>query len=141
MSEANKAVVRRYFEEVWNAKNISLIDDLAAATYVDHDPHNPDVRGPQGLRQLTAKYQSAFPDLHFTIDEQLAEGDLVATRLTWKGTHKGTLEGIAPTGKPVSGTAMLITRISDQKMQEDWVNWDALSLMQQLGVVPAGKES
>ncbi len=136
MSEANKSVVRRYWQEVWNNKNLSLIDELTASTYEDHDPYNPGVRGPEGLRQLVTKYQSAFPDLQFTIEDLLADGDKVIARLTWRGTHKGTLEGIAPTGKPVSGTATVVSRIADQKMQEDWVNWDALGLMQQIGAVP-----
>ena len=77
MSEANKSVIRRYFEEVWNNKNLALIDELAASTYVDHDPYNPDVRGPEGMRQLVTKYQTAFPDLHFTIEDLLADGDKV----------------------------------------------------------------
>ena len=139
MSEANKAIVRRYFEEVWNKRDQAVIDEIAASGYVDHDPCNPGIRGPAGLRLLAEKYQSAFPDLHFTIEDQIAEGDRVATRVTWRGTHKGTLEGIAPTGKAVSGTALLISRISGEKLQEDWVNWDALGLMQQLGVVPAAR--
>ncbi len=141
MSEANKSVIRRYFEEVWNNKNLALIDELAASTYVDHDPYNPDVRGPEGLRQLVTKYQTAFPDLHFTIEDLLADGDKVVARVAWKGTHKGTLEGIAPTDKPVSGTATIVSRVADQKMQEDWINWDALGLMQQIGAIPGPKQA
>ena len=77
MSEANKNVLRRYIEEVWNNRDLALIDELAASTYVDHDPYNPDVRGPEGLRQNVTKYQSAFPDLRFTIEDLLADGDRV----------------------------------------------------------------
>ena len=141
MSDANKAVVRRYIEEVWNNRNLSLIDELTASSYVDHDPYNPDVRGPEGLRQNVSKYQSAFPDLQFTIEDLLAEGDRVVTRFTWSGTHQGTLEGIAPTGRPVSGTATLVSRVADGQIQEDWVNWDALGLMQQIGAIPSPEQA
>ena len=80
-------------------------------------------------------------DLHFTIEDLLADGDKVVARVAWKGTHKGTLEGIAPTDKPVSGTATIVSRVADQKMQEDWVNWDALGLMQQIGAIPGPKQA
>ena len=65
----------------------------------------------------------------------------MVTRLSWAGTHEGTLEGIAPTGKPVSGTATIVSRVEDGKIQEDWVNWDALGLMQQIGAIPTPEQS
>ena len=80
---------------------------------------------------------TACPDVHFTVEDQVAEGDKVATRLTTTGTYQGEFAGIPATGKPVSVTAMNIHRVSGDQIQEAWFNWDALGMMQQLGVVPA----
>ena len=82
-------------------------------------------------------YRMAFPDVHFTIDDLIAEGETVVIRWTVTGTHKGELQGIAPTGKHVTVTGMVMSRFAKGKVEEDWINFDALGLMQQLGVVPA----
>ncbi len=137
MSAENKAVVRRFIEEIWNKRNMAVIDEIFAPNYVNHDPSSPDFgRGPESVRRLTSFYLSAFPDTRFTIDDQISEGDRVLTRWTARGTHQGDLRGIAPTGRKVTVTGMTVSRVSNGKIIEDYENWDALGLMQQLGAIP-----
>ena len=137
MSEANKTVSRRLVEEAFNKGKVDVIEELVAPTFVNHDPATGDSKGPQGTRELIEGYRSAFPDLEITIAEQLAEGDLVATRWTAKGTHKGELMGIAPTGKQSTVTGVTIDKIENGQIVESWNNWDTLGMLRQLGVVPA----
>jgi steroid delta-isomerase-like uncharacterized protein len=133
MSDA-KQVSRRVFEEGWNNKNIAAIDELMAANYVHHDPQSPKFGdGREGYKQLVEYYLKAFPDSQFTIDQQVQEGDLVVTRWTVRGTHRGDLGTLPATGKTVSATGITMARLQDGKLVESWNNWDALSLMQQLG--------
>src|SRR2546427_8424369 len=133
MSAENKAIIRRMFEEVWNGRNPALLDDIFAPNSVHHDAVNPDVgTGPKGQRSLYERYTSAFPDSHFTLDEVIAEGDLTVARWTVRGTHRGELTGIAPTGKQITVGGVSIARISRGKIVESWSNWDALGLMQQI---------
>jgi len=137
MSEQNKYVVRRLFEEVWNKGNLSVADEFFAPNYAHHDPSTPDVgRGPESEKKRATLYRTAFPDLRLTIEEIIAEGETVMTRWSCRGTHKGDLRGIAPTGKQTNISGMTIARVVNGKFAEGWVNWDALGLMQQLGVVP-----
>ncbi|HUI76061.1 MAG TPA: ester cyclase [Candidatus Acidoferrum sp.] len=137
MSELNKNVVRRTIEELWNKGDASLADQLLAPNYTHHDSATPDVgRGPESEKKRLAIYRTAFPDLRLTIEDLIAEGDLVMARWSARGTHRGELNGIAPTGKQFHITGVSIARISNGKMAEGWVNWDALGLMQQLGVAP-----
>ncbi|MDA2924021.1 ester cyclase [Acidobacteria bacterium AH-259-L09] len=139
MSEENKAVIRRLFNEAINQGNLSVVDEIMVSNCVWHDPANPDVKGPEGFKQVITKYRTAFPDLRETIEDIFAEGDKVVARYTWSATHEGDLEGIAPTGKHTTGTGILISHFSGGKVVEGWWNWDALGLMQQLGVVPEMK--
>jgi len=134
--EENKAVVRRVWEEVANQKNLALVDELYAANFVFHRAGMEDIRGPEGLKQLLTTFLTAFPDLHFTIEDLVAEGDKVVDRVTATGTHKGDLMGIAPTGKQVKWTAIHINHIVGGKFVETWDVVDMLGLMQQLGVIP-----
>jgi len=137
MSEANKNVVRRLFEEVWNKGNLNVTDELFASTYVHHDASTPDLgRGPESEKKRATLYRTAFPDLRLTIEDILAEGETVMARWSCRGTHKGDLSGIAPTGKQFTISGVSIARFAGGKMVEGYVNWDALGLMQQLGVVP-----
>lgn len=135
MSEANKAVSRRLTEEAFNQGKYGVIDELVAPTFVNHDPATGDTKGPQGTRELIEGFRSAFPDIEIRIEEQVAEGDLVVTRWTGTGTHKGELMGVAPTGKGTTVTGVTIDKIKDGKIVESWNNWDTLGLMRQLGVV------
>jgi len=137
MSEQNKAIVRRLFEEVWNKGNLSVADELFTPNCTHHDPSTPDVgRGPESERKRVTLYRTAFPDLRLMVEDIIAEGDAVMARWSCRGTHKGDLSGIAPTGKQVTISGVSIARIAGGKIAESWINWDALGLMQQLGVVP-----
>jgi steroid delta-isomerase-like uncharacterized protein len=138
MSEQNKALSRRNIEEVWNQRKLEVIDELVATSSVLHDPSVPGgkVAGSQGYRQFVQVYLTAFPDTHFTIHDQIADGDKVVTRWTATGTHKGDLMGIAPTGKRSTVTGITIDRYDAGKAIESWVNYDTLGMFQQLGVVP-----
>ena len=137
MSEQNKAIVRRLFEELWNKGNLSMADQLFSPNYAHHDPSTPDFgRGPESERKRATLYRTAFPDLQLTIEDVIAEGETVMARWSCRGTHKGDLSGIAPTGKQFTISGVSIARLANGKLAEGWVNWDAQGLMQQLGIVP-----
>jgi ketosteroid isomerase-like protein len=137
MSEQNKTNVRRLFEEVWNKGHVAVTDELVAPTYTPHDSSSPDLgRGPESEKKRVTLYRNAFPDIRFTVEDLLAEGETVVARWSCRGTHKGELYGIAPTNKQFNITGVSIARFTNGKMFEGFVNWDALGLMQQLGVVP-----
>jgi steroid delta-isomerase-like uncharacterized protein len=137
MSEQNKTAVRRLFDELWNKGSLPVADELIAPTYTHHDASTPDVgRGPESEKKRVTHYRNAFPDMRLTIEDIIAEGETVIARWSCRGQHKGELNGIAPTGKQVAFTGVTIARFAGGKMVEGFVNWDALGLMQQLGVVP-----
>jgi steroid delta-isomerase-like uncharacterized protein len=137
MSEQNKTNVRRLFEEVWNKGHMQVTDELFASTYTHHDSSSPDLgRGPESEKKRVNLYRNAFPDIRFTVDDILTEGETVVARWSCRGTHKGELNGIAPTNKQFHISGISIARFTNGKMFEGYVNWDALGLMQQLGVVP-----
>ena len=135
-TEDNKALVRRLYEEVFNRGNLSTVDELLAADYIDHTALPGTSPGPEGLKQFISMFRAAFPDLHFTIEDMIAEGDTVVVRQTYRGTHQGNLMGIPPTGKQVTISALHIYRVAGGKIVEGWVNSDDLGMMQQLGVIP-----
>ena len=136
--QENKAIIRRFLEEIFAGGNLELVDELFAPNFVLHDPSVPqEVRGPEGIRQYITMYRTAYPDTHFTIEDQIAEGDRVVTRWTGQGTHQGELMGIPPTGRRVTVTGIEVDRIAGGKIEETWVSYDALGMMQQLGVVPS----
>lgn len=132
----NKANERRFFEEIWSKGNFAVIDDLVAPDYIDHDS-NTSSAGPEGLRQEVSLYRNAFPDLVFAIEDVIAEGDKVVTRLTASGTHERDLPGIPATGKRVTMAGMYITRYEAGMAAEAWVKFDFLGLYRQLGAIPA----
>jgi len=139
--EENKAIARRYFEEIWNQRNLGVVDETFAETFVGHGPPNPlfptgDYHGHEGQKQLVNMYRSAFPDGKFTIEDVIAAGDKVVTRWVIHGTHTAPMGDLPPTGKPVIIPGMTIARFAEGKYVEDWHNWETLGLMQQLGVVP-----
>lgn len=137
MSEQNKTAVRRLFDELWNKGNLPVADELIAPSYVHHDASTPDVgKGPEGEKKRVTLYRNAFPDLRLTIEDLVDEGETVVARWSCRGAHRGDLSGIAPTGKQFAITGVSVIRFSGGKMVEGYVNWDALGLMQQLGVVP-----
>lgn len=134
-ADTNKEIVRRLGVEPWGG-NLAVIDELVAPGYVGHDPAAPDQQGPGGVKDFVTGYLAAFPDGSITIEEQLADGDLVATRWTGRGTQQGELMGIPPTGKQVTISGITISRVENGKVVEEWSNWDTLGMLQQLGVVP-----
>jgi len=141
MSEENKAVARRLVEEVWNKKNLDLIDEIIAADYVDHTLPTGVPPGREGAKAFIGAYLNAFPDLKITVEDMLAEGDKVVTRWSATGTHTGELLGIPATGKQVTVTGLDITRFSGGKSVEYWGQFDQMGMMQQLGVIPTPEEA
>ena len=139
-AEENKAIARRFFEEVWNKGNLDVIDETHAAGYVLHDPTG-DIQGTEGLRQFVMGYLTAFPDFHVTIEDAIAEGDMVVLRWTVTGTHKGELMGISPTDKEMTMTGITMGRIASGKIVEAWNNLDAVGMLQQLGIIPTMGQS
>jgi predicted ester cyclase len=136
-TEENKANARRAVEEVMNKGNLSLAEELIAPDYVGHQPGMPDWKGPEGFKQYMSMMRTAFPDINMTIEDTVAEGDRVVMRFTGRGTHKGDLMGIAPTGKPISANGMLISRHAGGKQVEVWICLDQLGMLQQIGIIPA----
>jgi len=135
-TQDNKALVRRVFEEIWNRGNLEALDELFAPEHIGYDNKTGPVHGLEGAKQFFSTWLAAFPDAQFRIEDQLAEGDKVATRWTARGTHQGHLQGMAPTSQPVTVTGITILRIADGKIAESWSNSDTLGMMQQLGVIP-----
>lgn len=136
----NKALVRRVFEEVWNQGKLETVNELFAAEHVGYDQTGP-FHGLEGVQQFFSIWLTAFPDAHFQIEDQIAEGDKVATRWTARGTHQGHLQGMKPTSRPVKVTGITILRIADGKIVESWGNSDTLGMMQQLGLTPASGQA
>jgi steroid delta-isomerase-like uncharacterized protein len=137
VSEEIKALVRRQEEELFSGGNLELADEIYAPDYVGHDPSNPEeVRGLQAAKQAASDYRQAFPDLRVTVEDLIAEGDKVAARLRVRGTHLGDLNGVAPTGRRVDFTGIVISRVEGGRIVEDWANFDDLGMMRQLGVIP-----
>ena len=136
MAKDNLEKSRGIFEEVWNQKRVETIDELVATDYIHHDVLSPDQQGIDAYKQFVQLYRNAFPDIHFKIEDEIADGDRVVIRWTVTGTHNGDLPGLPRTGKAISVTGITIARLSDGKFVEAWNNWDALGMMQQLGAVP-----
>src|SRR3984893_6215478 len=128
MSDQNKALYRRILEEVWNQGKLDVIDELWAADSVTYDASFPSGSntGPQASRQFVQTTRAAFPDVRFTIHDQIAEGDKVVTRWTMTGTHRDALMGIPPTGRRVTVTGISIARFQAGRLGESWNNWDRL---------------
>ena len=142
MSEdANKALVRRFYEEI-DAGNLDAMDELVAEDYIDHSPPPfPGLAsGREGLKQAFEIFWKATPG-HHVIEDQIAEGDKVVTRLRGRATFTGEILGIPPNGKVVEITGLSIHRIADGKLVEHWANADLHSFMQQLGALPAPEQA
>jgi steroid delta-isomerase-like uncharacterized protein len=135
MSEQNKNLIRRAVEEVWNRRNFASLSDLVSSDFVVHSA-GEEIHGREGVKQFYSMLHRAFPDIRFTIKDQIAEGDKVVTHWTARGTHRGEFNGIPATGKQFNVSAIDIDRIADGKVVECWTNMDQLGLLQQLGIVP-----
>jgi steroid delta-isomerase-like uncharacterized protein len=135
VSEANKALIRRFVEAVQNRHNVDAFDEFFSPSFVNYDPL-PGLPGTlEGAKQLHRMLFAAFPDLHMTIHDQAAEGGKVWTRKTGTGTHQGELFGIPATGRRVSWKIIDIMSVRNGKVTEHWVVADVMGLMQQIGAV------
>ena len=139
-AEENKATVRRFTEEGWNQGHVAVFDELTTPNWVYHDPVVPDVRTLEAYKRFVTETRSAFPDLHFTLEDMIAEGDKVVARWTFHGTNTGAIVTPMPipaTSKQVTMTGILIVRFAGGKGVEVWDQADSLGLFQQLGLIPA----
>lgn len=138
-TERNKAIIARFVEEVQNQKNWNVYDELNDPEFFNHSAP-PGMTDREGSKQYLAAFLSGFPDCTFTIDDMIAEGDQVATKKTFHGTHTEQFAGIPPTGKEVTLQFVDIMRVRDGRITEHWLSMDQLSFMQQLGVIPTEGE-
>jgi steroid delta-isomerase-like uncharacterized protein len=136
ISDENKRLVRRIFDEVINQGDMAALDEIFGPDYVDHAAPPGLPPGRDGLKVNVGMFRTAFPDLHFTVEEMIAEGELVVTRRALTGTHRDELFGIPPTGKQVRISGIDISRVVDGRVVEHWGNEDDLGMLQQLGVIP-----
>jgi steroid delta-isomerase-like uncharacterized protein len=137
MSTENKSIVRRLYEEVWNERKFDVVDELISSSHAFHDPNVSGSQiGPDAYKQQMARFTTAFPDLHFAIEDIVSEKDKLVVSWMISGTHKGEYEGIPPTGKKISVEGITINHIANGKILDSYVSWDALGLMRQLGHAP-----
>lgn len=134
--DANKALVRRFFEEVWSTGDLSLRDEFLAADYRGHLAGAEQPIDRNGWTGWFQGFRAAFPDARFTVEDMIAEGDRVAARLTMRGTHLGPMNGVPATGRAVVVTGMSIERVENGRIAEGWNQNDALGLLGQLGLLP-----
>ena len=135
-TEQNKSIVRRWVEEGWNKQNTALIDELYQPNFYQHETGPETVNSSEALKQFVAGYLAAFPDLHFTIEDLVAEGDKVTWRFKATGHNNGSLMGAPASGKAVTVTGIVIFRLEDSRIAEGWLNLDVLGLLQQVGIIP-----
>ena len=141
-AEQNKALIVRFVEELFNRGNMGIVGEIFAPDFIEREQLPPGIPdGSEGVKVLTTMLRSAFPDFKATIDDIVAEGDKVVIRQTWSGSHQGEFMGIPPTGRSVSFGVIDIIRIADGKCVEHWGQMDSMSLMQQLGAIPAPAQS
>ena len=138
--EDNKALVRHFFEEVFNQRNERSTAAILSPSFVVHHPAFPEgIRGVPGIMGMIGMFRAGFPDLSYAPDDLVAEGDKVAVRWTARGTHQGEFFGVPPTGRHVTAEVMEIHRIGpDGKIAEHWSASNDLGLLQQLGALPMG---
>lgn len=138
--ENRKAISRRFYEEIFSQGKLDVADEICAADYVNEDPYGPPggwPGGPAGVKALVNTYRTAFSNLVFTVEDQVADSDHVATRWSARGTHTGPLPGgIEPTGKSAVVTGISIERYAHDKIMKSRVSWDFMGMLQQLGVIP-----
>jgi steroid delta-isomerase-like uncharacterized protein len=141
--EQNKTLARRELQELWSEGNLAVADEIFAPNFVSHQhsrPDEQDVRGVAAYKAFVRQIHEAFPDLHYVLEDQIAEADKVMTRNVASGTHKGWLMGIEPTDKRAQWAGISIDRIEQGKIVENWVSWDMMGMLQQLGVVSLPSE-
>lgn len=132
---ANKEVLRRWWEALNQGQALAILEEIYAADYVLHDPTQPEpVAGLDGVRAFVTGVTTGFPDGQYTIEQLIAEGDYVLQRISAKGTHLGEFAGIPATGKPIDIWLMVVSRIANNQIAEEWQLVDSLSMLQQMGV-------
>ena len=135
--EENKAIVKRIAEEIYNIGNLDIVEEVISPNYTFHYTLG-DFKGREGFRQVVTGVRQGFPDFNMTINDMVAEGDTVAIRFTYTGTHLGESFGIPPTGKSVTMDECLFFRFENGMETDEWIYADSLALFQQLGVSPPG---
>ena len=139
--EENKAVVRRFFEELLSTDDLAVADELLSPGFRFYFAGSPDPMDLESYKEFLVARRAAFPDRRFVVEDMIAEGDKVSARFTMRGTHKGEFRGIAPTGKEVTMTGIDIICLTEGKMVEDRVEVDQLGMMRQLGVIPSPQQA
>lgn len=139
-AEQSKSIVSKFYNELWNERNLNIADEIFADNCVTHQLHSGDesaalTRNPEAVKHHVKEWLVGFPDLRFTVEQMLVENERVMTQSIMRGTHKGFWFGIAPTNKKVSVRLSVIHRISNGKIVEDWVLVEALGFFQQLGLI------
>lgn len=138
--EDNIDLVRRFYAEIFNRGDLAVADEIIAPEFVEHIPQplpgRHSTQGPEAIRSFASMFRAAIPDLHVSIDEVIAAGDKVVTRVTWQGTQKGQLFGADPTGKSMRFTGIDIVHVEDGKLVEHWGQVDVLAALSQLGYLP-----
>lgn len=136
MSAANKAIMRRFFEELFNAGDLNGADEIVDGHYINHDAVPGETPGREGLKIFVSFLRTSFPDIYFTVKDLVAEDDKVVTRWSVTGTQRGEFASIPATGKSIRVSAINLHRFEDGQIREAWLQWDTLGLMQQLGAMP-----
>ena len=139
VTDRNKAVYRRFVQEVFNEGRLTMLEQLLSPSYINQDAPPGTPPNADGIKQVVANTRTAFPDLKFVIEDLVGEGDKVCARLTASGTHKGVFLDIPPTGKTISMKEMTMIHFVDGRMVASWVLNDMLGLMNQLGAGPKNK--
>lgn len=137
LSDSNKSIIKAFIEECLNQGRLERANDLVKEDFVELDPFPGQEPGREGLKAILGAFLSAFPDMHWIIEEMIAEGDKVVTRFSWTGTHRGNFLGIPATGRTVANKGVVIDRLENGKMADSRMLMDTMTLMQQLGVIPA----
>lgn len=135
--EQNKLFIRQFIEETINRRNLDALNELVAENFVEQVPFPGQGSGRDGLRYAIGIFLSAFPDIQWMVDEQIAEGEKVVSRFTWTGTHHGEFLGIPPKGKRVKVRGVVMDVVRDGMLSESRIIMDTMGLLQQLGAVPA----
>jgi steroid delta-isomerase-like uncharacterized protein len=136
-AEENKLVISSFVEEVINQGRLERADDLVSVDFVEVDPLPGQHQGREGLKEVISAFRTAFPDIHWVIEEMVGEGEKVFSRFTWHGTHRNQFFGIPATGKEITVKGMVVDRVVAGKMVESQILMDGLSMMRQLGVISA----
>lgn len=141
MSDANKKLIERWFEEVWNQGRESTIDELFSPTGLAHGLGDTevDLQGPAQFKPFVHNIRGAIPDIRIRIEDMMAEGDKVTVRILVSGTHQGAGLGVPPTGRPIRVAGIILVRIANGQIVEGWNSWDQLGLLRQIGALPAAE--